>query len=94
MKGLGTRIKMIRASKGWTQERLAEEAQVSQGSVSAYERDDRSGIPLAHVMRIADALTVPLQFLAYGSEVSPSVASLYDGSESAEVHSPFNKSAS
>lgn len=69
MKGMGERIRMMREDvRGWTQSDLAERSGVDQPNISNYEGERRAGVPLAHVMRLADALGVPIQFLAYGRE--------------------------
>lgn len=72
MAGLGARIMLLRKSKKWSQHELAERSGVSQGAISFYERDKSPGLPLAHAMRLADALGVPLQLLAYGKTVEKS----------------------
>lgn len=68
MEELGERLRMLREMKDWTQGDLAEASGVEQSSISNYEAGKRAGVPLAHVMRLADALGTPLQFLAYGRE--------------------------
>ncbi len=72
MSGMGARLHMLRIQKKWSQKRLEEESGVSQGAISLYENDSRPGVPLAHVMRLADALDVPLQLLAYGERYEDS----------------------
>lgn len=68
---------MLRESKGMTQTRLAELAKITQGAVSAYERDAVDGVPLAQIMRIVDALETTIQWVAYGEPVSDNVAKRY-----------------
>lgn len=68
MEGFGERLKMLREARGLSQSELAELSGVEQPTISNYETGKRTGIPLAHAMRLADALGFPLQFLAYGRE--------------------------
>lgn len=68
MAALGERIRLLREMKGWTQGDLERESGVEQSSISNYESGKRAGVPLANIMRIADALGSPIQFLAYGRE--------------------------
>lgn len=77
MSGMGARIRMIRESKHLSQTDLADLAGMSQGAISAYERDAVDGVPLAHVMRIADALETTVQWIAYGEAISGPTAKRY-----------------
>jgi transcriptional regulator with XRE-family HTH domain len=53
--GIGENIKRIRETKGWTQERLANEIDVTQGLISQYERNETRQQPDI-IDRIAKAL--------------------------------------
>jgi transcriptional regulator with XRE-family HTH domain len=71
MEKMGERLAMMREDRKLTQEQLAEKAGVSQGAISAYERGERPGIPLAIVMRLVDALDTTIQYIAYGEPLRP-----------------------
>lgn len=77
MAQMGNRIRMLRETLGMTQAQLAQLCQLSQGALSAYERNKVSGIPLASVMRLADALQTTIQWLAYGEAVPDRIAGRY-----------------
>mgnify|MGYP001947788098 FL=1 len=60
---------MLRKVQKRTQSQLAERAGVSQAAIADYEKHGvPSGVPLAIVMHIADALGAPLSLLVYGTE--------------------------
>jgi transcriptional regulator with XRE-family HTH domain len=61
-KQLGARIRVVRASAGLTQERLAERLGVETLSVSRFETG-RRGVSIPTLFRIADALGVKVQDL-------------------------------
>lgn len=68
---LGDRIKEIRQSLGWTQDRLAKEAQISKSFLSEIEnhKSDVSGVKL---LKIANALNASLDYLMKGEPFSNS----------------------
>lgn len=61
-RGLGERIRDLRRSKGWTQDRLAAETGLHRNYVGGVERGERNPTVMA-VARIARALEVPLPSL-------------------------------
>lgn len=61
-KKFGRRIRVLRESKGWSQERLADEAVLDRSYVGGIERGDRNP-SLKNIARIADALGVPIRVL-------------------------------
>ena len=61
----GDRIKALREEHGWTQEVLAEKAQMSKGFLSDLENNKRN-VSASYALRIADALGVSLDYLLRG----------------------------
>jgi transcriptional regulator with XRE-family HTH domain len=67
---IGSRITELRRKKGWTMKQLADNAGVSQGQISYYERDQQS--PNAtNILRIAKSLEVPVSYIIQGDLSSP-----------------------
>lgn len=66
----GERIKEVREAKGWTQERLADEAKVSKGFLSDVENHGKN-ISLDVLLRIATALGASVAYLAAGEGGQP-----------------------
>ncbi len=62
LKELGRRIQSLRKSRGWNQSQLAEAAQMDRGYVSSVEHG-RHNLTISVVLRIAEALEVPLELL-------------------------------
>jgi len=58
---IGRTVKMLRESRGWSQDRLAEEADVTRQTVSNVERGGRPDV--ATLGKIADALNVKIGVL-------------------------------
>jgi len=65
MATVGDRIKKVREAKGWTQEKLADESQVSRGFLSEVEKRGKN-ISLDLLLRIANALGASVGYLATG----------------------------
>lgn len=63
---IGSRIKEIRKSKGWTQAKLAEKSEIEPSNISHIERA-ATKLSLPTMISIANALGVSLDELAYGS---------------------------
>lgn len=63
---IGHRIKEIRRSKGWTQAKLAEVSGIEPSNISHIERA-ATKLSLPTLVNIANALSVTLDELAYGS---------------------------
>ena len=61
-KAVGKRIRQIRKEKGWSQEYLADEAEIHRTYMWGIEAGRRNP-SLKHLTRIADALDVPLTAL-------------------------------
>jgi transcriptional regulator with XRE-family HTH domain len=61
-KALGRRIRDLRTSRGWSQERLADQAGMHRTYMWGIEQGARNP-SLRHLSRLADALAVPLQSL-------------------------------
>ena len=59
MTALGQRVKELRVSKGMTQQRLAEKAEVSHSLISALESGRRRYVSTEDIERLAKALDVP-----------------------------------
>lgn len=64
-KSLGKRIRQLRHAKGWSQEYLADEASMHRTYMWGIEQGVRNP-SIRHLVRIADALQVPLATLFEG----------------------------
>ena len=58
-KSLGKRVRALRTARGWSQERLAEEAGMHRTYMWGIEQGTRNP-SLRHLSRLSDALGVPL----------------------------------
>lgn len=68
---LGTRLKQVRASRGWSQKDLAEASGFSRASIINWESEKRAP-RTADLERLAEALEVPVQdFLEEGEPKEP-----------------------
>ena len=68
----------IRLEKGWTQERLAAEAEISVQQLRALEKEQRN-LGVEHLGRLSDAMGVSSDFLLKGcSENSTLVCKMLD----------------
>lgn len=75
---VGSRIRGSRLEKGWTQERLAEEAEISVQQLRALEKGQRT-LGVDHLRRLSDAMGVSSDFLIKGySENSKLVCKMLD----------------
>ncbi|MEW6664184.1 MAG: helix-turn-helix domain-containing protein [Thermodesulfobacteriota bacterium] len=63
---LGERIREIRQSLGWTQDRLAGEAGISKSFLSEVE-NDKASVSGENLLKIANALNASLDYLMKGS---------------------------
>jgi len=70
MATVGERIKQIREAKGWTQDKLADEAKISRGFLSDVEKHGKN-ISLELLLRIANALGASVAYLATGDRSQP-----------------------
>lgn len=66
MATVGERIKAVREERGWTQEKLADEAKISKGFLSEVENKGKN-LGLEILLRIATALGASIEYLATGS---------------------------
>jgi len=90
MDSIGARIKYLREARGWTQDRLAQEARVSKSFVSEVENNRRN--PSAEkLLDIASVLGASLDFIMTGKtegsgeqQASPSVTIPRELAEAAE----------
>jgi transcriptional regulator with XRE-family HTH domain len=64
---MGDHVKSLRDSKGWTQEKLAERAGVTQSFISQIERGARVKLSLENAGKIAHALGVDVSELLKGA---------------------------
>lgn len=71
MATIGERIKQVREAKGWTQEKLADEAKISRGFLSEVEKHGKN-ISLDLLLRVANALGASVGYLASGEGSQPS----------------------
>jgi transcriptional regulator with XRE-family HTH domain len=60
MKSIGRRVRALRTAKGWSQERLADEADMHRTYMWGIEQGVRNP-SVRHLTRLADALGVPLR---------------------------------
>ena len=70
---LGDRIKEIRQSLGWTQDRLAKETRISKSFLSEVE-NNKSDVSGDKLLKIANALNASLDYLLKGEPRSNSDA--------------------
>jgi transcriptional regulator with XRE-family HTH domain len=63
---VGERIRKVREERGWTQEKLADEAKISKGFLSDVENRGKN-LSLEILLRIANALGASVEYLATGS---------------------------
>lgn len=70
MATIGERIKQVRDAKGWTQEKLADEAKISRGFLSEVEKHGKN-ISLDLLLRVANALGASVGYLATGEGNEP-----------------------
>lgn len=73
MNTVGDRIKSRRQELGWTQEQLAGKAGISKGFLSDLETGTRN-VSAEYLLKIAQALTVTLDFLMKGDPSKPKTA--------------------
>ncbi len=59
---LGNRVQTLRKSRGWSQQQLAEEASLDRTYISSVEHG-RQNLTLSVALKLADALSVPLEVL-------------------------------
>lgn len=69
----GDRIREAREEKGWTQEQLADKAQISKGFLSDVENNKRN-VSAENALKITDALGLSLDFLMRGEQVKQEAA--------------------
>ena len=75
---VGNRIRRSRLEKGWTQERLAAEAEISVQQLRALKKEQRN-LGVDHLGRLSDAMGVSSDFLLKGcSENSILVCKMLD----------------
>lgn len=65
LEALGSNIRMIRASKGYSQEAFAHHVQLDRGYVGSVERGERN-LSAVNLVKIANALGVPVGKLFKG----------------------------
>jgi transcriptional regulator with XRE-family HTH domain len=70
MATVGERIKEVREAKGWTQERLATESDVSKSFLSEVEKHGKN-ISLDLLLKVATALGASVGYLASGEGAQP-----------------------
>lgn len=63
----GDRIREAREANGWTQEQLADKAQISKGFLSDVENNKRN-VSAENALKLADALGMSLDYLMRGGE--------------------------
>lgn len=70
MATVGERIRQVREARGWTQERLANEAKISKGFLSELEKHDKN-VSLELLGKVATALGASVGYLASGEGAQP-----------------------
>jgi transcriptional regulator with XRE-family HTH domain len=68
---LGRRVAAKRAEKRLSQTALGELADLSQNTISALERGERTSVALNVVIAVAEALGVGLDYLVFGEKGPP-----------------------
>jgi putative transcriptional regulator len=63
---MGSRIKTLRESRGWSQGELARRVGVSRATVNQWETGRIKDIRLAAVLRLTETLQTTLRYLVYG----------------------------
>ena len=63
---VGARIRMLRQSRGMTQQDLAQACDVTRSAVAQWETD-RAGQLRSHISKIAETLGVDTEFLLHGA---------------------------
>ena len=66
MKNLGERLRYARKQRGWSQEKLAQESGVNQGTISKIEREGQS--KSVYAVELAQALGVDSLWLLTGED--------------------------
>jgi transcriptional regulator with XRE-family HTH domain len=64
---VGKRIRQIREERGWTQDQLAENVNVSRSAVAQWETD-RVGQVRGNLTRVAEVLDISVEYLLYGHD--------------------------
>lgn len=72
---IGQRIRALRKQRGYTQEKLAEAADLSVPYLSHIERG-KKGVSLAAIIRIVAALDTSLEYLLFGRQSTDATANL------------------
>lgn len=70
LKAFGMRIKLLRVSRGWSQEQLAEAAGMHRTFIGQVERGQR-GLNVLGLWRLAGAFTIPIGDLFTDAEGRP-----------------------
>jgi len=60
LKKFGENVKQLRKSRGWSQEKLAEEAGLHRTYIGSIERSERN-VSLVNVQRISEALHISVE---------------------------------
>lgn len=68
METMGDRIRMLRQSRGWTQEELGRRVGVHKVSVSQWETGSTANIKLQTVLALIEELGTTLEYLVHGPE--------------------------
>lgn len=76
-KEIGSRIRTQRETLGYSREKLAELADISNSFLSDIERGER-GFSVAHLTRLAKTLNLSADFILFGKEVSTDYNAITD----------------
>lgn len=87
LRTFGNAIRECRVSKGWSQEQLAERAQLDRSYVSGIERGQRN-VSILAAMRLSRALGVDLNLLVDPSTSSPGSPPADDREQTGTPHPP------
>lgn len=66
MDTFGQRVRQARTHRGWTQKELAQASGLTQSAIGNYESGQRAQPTGSALLRLADALDVPAQWLSTG----------------------------
>lgn len=65
---LGRAVEFARRRRGWTQEQLAERADLNRGYLGAIERGERSAVSVESIVKLAVALETKMSTLMAAAE--------------------------
>lgn len=68
METIGSRIRQLRESRGWTQEQFAKRVGVTKSAVSQWESDATKNLKLVTFLKVVEVLGTTTDYLVQGSK--------------------------